>query len=136
MKLTKHEEKLLSLLKVGRNNIKTTKLLLLEMQIENTSKGVRYFRELIRNLRIKHKVPILSMRNSNANGYFIAETTNEIMEYIAPISSQIKQEKQILRVLKTSSLEKWKKLLKGANFNSWLIIYSWYWLRCMVSQQY
>ena len=114
MKLTKDEEKLLNLLKVGRNNIKTTKLLLLEMQIENTSKGVRYFRELIRKLRIKHKVPILSMRNCNANGYFIAETTNEIMEYIAPISSQIKQEKQILRVLKTSSLEKWKKLLKGA----------------------
>ena len=54
------------------------------------------------------------MRNSNANGYFIAETTNEIMEYIAPISSQIKKEKQMLKVLKTSSLEKWKKLLKGA----------------------
>ena len=105
MKLTKDEEKLLNLLKVGRNNIKTTKLLLLEMQIENTSKGVRYFRELIRKLR---------MRNCNANGYFIAETTNEIMEYIAPISSQIKQEKQMLKVIKTSSLEKWKKLLKGA----------------------
>lgn len=113
MKLTKHEDKLLRVLKVGRNNIKTTKLLLMEMQIENNSKGVRYFRELIRNLRIKHKVPILSMRNSNENGYFIAETTDEIMEYIAPISSQIKQEKRILKALKTSSLKKWKDLLEG-----------------------
>ena len=54
------------------------------------------------------------MRNRNANGYFIAETTNEIVEYIAPISSQIKQEKRILSVLKTSSLEKWKDLFRGA----------------------
>ena len=112
--LTKQEQKLLSMLKIGRKNIKTTKVLLKEMQLEGSSRGMRYFRELIRTLRLKHKVPILSMRNRNANGYFIAETTNEIVEYIAPISSQIKQEKRILSVLKTSSLEKWKDLLRGA----------------------
>lgn len=112
--LTKQEQKLLSMLKIGRKNIKTTKMLLKELQLEGSSRGMRCLRELIRTLRLKHKVPILSMRNRNANGYFIAETTNEIVEYIAPISSQIKQEKRILSVLKTSSLEKWKELLEGA----------------------
>lgn len=112
--LTKQEQKLLSMLKIGRKNIKTTKMLLKELQLEGSSRGMRCLRELIRRLRLKHKVPILSMRNRNANGYFIAETTNEIVEYIAPISSQIKQEKRILSVLKTSSLEKWKELLEGA----------------------
>lgn len=112
--LTDEEEQLLLLLKVGRKNIKTTKLLLKELQLEGSSRGMRCLRELIRTLRLKYKVPILSMRSRNANGYFIAETTNEIVEYIAPISSQIKQEKRILSVLKTSSLEKWKELLEGA----------------------
>ena len=112
--LTEQEEKLLSILKIGRENIKTTKELLKEMQFENTNRGMRCLRELVRRLRLKYKVPILSMRKRNANGYFIAETTNEIVEYIAPISSQIKQEKRILSVLKTSSLEKWKDLLRGA----------------------
>lgn len=111
--LTKQEQKLLSILKIGRKNIKTTKVLLKEMQLEGSSRGMRYLREMIRTLRLKYKVPILSMRNRNANGYFIAETTDEIMEYIAPISSQIKQEKRILKALKTSSLEKWKDLLRG-----------------------
>lgn len=110
--LTKKEKKLLSLLKIGRKNIKTTKVLLKEMQLEGSSRSMRNLREMIRTLRLKYKVPILSMRNSNENGYFIAETTDEIMEYIAPISSQIKQEKKILKALKTSSLEKWKDLLK------------------------
>lgn len=112
--LTEQEQKLLSILKIGRENIKTTKELLKEMQLENTNRGMRCLRELVRRLRLKYRVPILSMRNRNANGYFIAETTNEIVEYIAPISSQIKQEKRILSVLKTSSLEKWKDLLRGA----------------------
>ena len=112
--LTEQEQKLLSILKIGRENIKTTKELLKEMQFENTNRGMRCLRELVRRLRLKYKVPILSMRKRNANGYFIAETTNEIVEYIAPISSQIKQEKRILSVLKTSSLEKWKDLLRGA----------------------
>jgi hypothetical protein len=111
--LTDEEEQLLLLLKVGRKNIKTTKLLLKEMQFENTNRDRRYLRELIRTLRIKHKVPILSMRNSNAKGYFIAETANEILEFIAPISSQIKEEKRMLRALVTNDLEEWKELLKG-----------------------
>ena len=60
--LTEQEKQLLRLLKVGRKNIKTTNHLLNEMQIPNNHNGVRFFRGLIRSLRIKHKVPILSMR--------------------------------------------------------------------------
>lgn len=112
--LTKQEQKLLSMLKIGRKNIKTTKELLKEMQFENTNRGMRCLRELVRRLRLKYRVPILSMRNRNANGYFIAETENEIMEFIAPISSQIKEEKRMLRALVTNDLEKWKDLLRGA----------------------
>ena len=112
--LTKQEQKLLSMLKIGRKNIKTTKQLLKEMQFENANRDRGCLRELIRTLRLKHKVPILSMRNSNVNGYFIAETENEIMEFIAPISSQIKEEKRMLRALVTNDLEKWKDLLRGA----------------------
>lgn len=112
--LTKQEQKLLSMLKIGRKNIKTTKVLLKELQLEGSSRGRRNLRGMIRTLRLKHKVPILSMRNSNANGYFIAETANENVEFIAPISSQIKEEKRMLRALVTNDLEGWKELLKGA----------------------
>ena len=112
--LTKQEQKLLSMLKIGRKNIKTTKVLLKELQLEGSSRGRRNLRGMIRTLRLKHKVPILSMRNSNANGYFIAETANEIVEFIATISSQIKEEKRMLRTLVTNDLEGWKELLKGA----------------------
>ena len=111
--LTDEEEQLLLLLKVGRKNIKTTKVLLKEMQLEGSSRGRKNLRGMIRTLRLKHKVPILSIRNSNTNGYFIAETANEIMEFIAPISSQIKEEKRMLRALITNDLETWKDLLKG-----------------------
>lgn len=111
--LTDEEEQLLLLLKVGRKNIKTTKVLLKEMQLKGSSKSMRCLREMIRTLRLKHKVPILSMRTSNENGYFIAETENEVMEFTAPISSQIKEEKRMLRALVTNDLEKWKELLKG-----------------------
>lgn len=111
--LTKQERKLLSMLKIGRKNIKTTKVLLKELQLEGSSRGMRCLRELIRTLRLKYKVPILSMRTSNVNGYFIAETANEIMEFIAPISSQIKEEKRMLMALVTNDLEKWKELLEG-----------------------
>lgn len=55
------------------------------MQIPNTHNGERHFRELIRSLRINHKVPILSMREHIANGYFIAENTDEMLNYTASI---------------------------------------------------
>ena len=111
--LTKQEKQLLRLLKIGRKNIKTTKHLLNEMQIPNTQNGERHFRELIRSLRIKYKVPILSMREYRANGYFIAENTDEISTYTASIVSQIREGKRMLSALITNDLEGWKELLKG-----------------------
>lgn len=111
--LTKQERQLLRLLKVGRKNIKTTKHLLNEMQIPNNHNGVRFFRGLIRSLRIKYKVPILSMREYRANGYFIAENIEEINHYTASIASQIKEERRMLIALSTNDLEGWKELLKG-----------------------
>ncbi len=42
--LTEQEQKLLSILKIGRENIKTTKELLKEMQFENTNRGMRCLR--------------------------------------------------------------------------------------------
>ena len=112
--LTKQEEQLLRLLKVGRKNIKTTKQLLNEMQIPNTNNGERHFRELIRSLRINHKVPILSMREHKANGYFIAENTGEIFEFTTSIKSQLEEGNRMLSAVITNDLEGWKKLLKGA----------------------
>ena len=111
--LTKEEERLLLLLKVGRKNIKTTNHLLNEMQIPNNHNGVRFFRGLIRSLRIKYKVPILSMREYRANGYFIAENIEEINHYTASIASQIKEERRMLIALSSNDLEGWKELLKG-----------------------
>lgn len=112
--LTKQERQLLRLLKIGRKNIKTTKQLLNEMQIPNTQNGERHFRELIRSLRVNHKVPILSMREHRANGYFIAENTDEMLNYTASLESQIKEGKRMLSALLTNDLEEWKELLKGA----------------------
>ena len=111
--LTKREKQLLLLLKVGRKNIKTTKQLLNEMQIPNTHNGERHFRELIRSLRINYKVPILSMREYRANGYFIAENMDEVLNYTSSIESQIKEGNRMLSALITNNLEDWKELLKG-----------------------
>lgn len=111
--LTEQEKQLLRLLKVGRKNIKTTNHLLNEMQIPNNHNGVRFFRGLIRSLRIKHKVPILSMREYRTNGYFIVENIEEINHYTASIASQIKEERRMLIALSTNDLEGWKELLKG-----------------------
>lgn len=111
--LTKQERQLLRLLKVGRKNIKKTKQLLNEMQIPNTRNGERHFREIIRSLRINHKVPILSMKEHKANGYFIAESTDEILNYTSSIKSQLEEGNRMLSAVITNDLEGWKELLKG-----------------------
>lgn len=111
--LTKQERQLLRLLKIGRKNIKTTKQLLNEMQIPNTQNGERHFRELIRSLRVNHKVPILSMREHRTNGYFIAENTDEISNFTTSIKSQLEEGNRMLSALITNDLTGWKELLKG-----------------------
>lgn len=112
-KLTQQEKRLLLLLKVGRKNIKKTKQLLNEMQIPNTRNGERHFREIIRSLRINHKVPILSTREHRANGYFIAENTDEILNFTTSIKSQLEERNRKLSAVITNDLEGWKELLKG-----------------------
>ncbi len=84
------------------------------MQIPNTQNGERHFRELIRSLRVNHKVPILSMREHRTNGYFIAESTDEILNFTTSIKSQLEEGNRMLSALITNDLEKWKDLLKGA----------------------
>ena len=111
--LTKQEKQLLWLLKVGRKNIKKTKQLLNEMQIPNTRNGERHFREIIRSLRMNHKVPILSMKEHRVNGYFIAENTGEILEFTTSIKSQLEEGNRMLSAVITNDLEGWKELLKG-----------------------
>ena len=49
--LTDEEEQLLLLLKVGRKNIKTTKVLLKEMQLEGSSRGRRNFKGTNQNIK-------------------------------------------------------------------------------------
>ena len=54
------------------------------------------------------------MREYRANGYFIAENTDEILNYTASIASQIREERRMLTALSFNDLEEWKELLEGA----------------------
>jgi hypothetical protein len=109
-KLTENESIILKSLKIGTENLTTTKHLLSALGWVDSSNNVRRLREIIQTLRLRHKVPILAIRDSHNNGYFIAETEEEIFEHLAPLKAQINQERRLINALSSANVERWKKV--------------------------
>lgn len=112
-KMTENESIILDNLKVGDENLTTTKYLLNILGWADSPKNVRRLREIIQTLRLRHKVPILAIRNGHNSGYFIAETTEEILEHLAPLKAQINQERRLVKVLSGANVERWNSKNRG-----------------------
>lgn len=107
--MTENESIILDSLKVGAENLTTTKHLLSVLGWADSPKNVRRLREIIQNLRLRHKAPILAIRDSHNSGYFIAETVEEITAHLAPLKAQVNQERRLVKVLSSANIERWKK---------------------------
>lgn len=112
-KMTENESIILDSLKVGAENLTTTKHLLSVLGWADSPKNVRRLREIIQTLRLKHKVPILAIRNGQNSGYFIAETTEELSAHLAPLKAQINQERRLVKVLSSANVERWNSKNRG-----------------------
>lgn len=112
-KLTENESIILDSLKVGAENLTTTKHLLSVLGWAYSSNNVRRLREIIQTLRLRHKVPILAIRNGHNRGYFIAETTEELLAHLAPLKAQINQERRLVKVLSSANVEQWNSKNRG-----------------------
>ena len=117
-KLTENERIIIESLKIGAENLTTTKQLLSVLCWADTSHNVRRLREIIQNLRLKYKVPILAIRDSHNSGYFIAETEEEIFEHLAPLKAQMNQERRLINALSSANVERWKKVNNGGYDNA------------------
>lgn len=107
-KMTENESIILDSLKIGAENLTTTKYLLNVLGWSDSPKNIRRLRGIIQSLRLKHKVPILAVRNGQNSGYFIAETTQEISAHLAPLKAQMNQERRLIKVLSNANIEQWK----------------------------
>lgn len=112
-KTTENESIILDSLKVGAENLTTTKHLLSVLGWAYSSNNVRRLREIIQTLRLRHKVPILAIRNGHNRGYFIAETTEELLEHLAPLKAQMNQERRLINTLSGANIERWKNKNRG-----------------------
>ena len=107
-RLTETESIILGSLRLGAENSTTTKHLLSVLGWTNSPNNVRRLREIIQTLRLRHKVPILAIRNGHNRGYFIAETVEELLEHLAPLRAQMNQERRLIKVLSGANIERWK----------------------------
>lgn len=112
-KMTENESIILDSLKVGAENLTTTKHLLSVLGLPYSSNNVRRLREIIQSLRLRHKVPILAIRNGHKSGYFIAETTEELLEHLAPLKAQMNQERRLINTLSGANIERWNSKNRG-----------------------
>ena len=108
-KMTANESIILDSLRLGAENSTTTKHLLSVLGWTNSPNNVRRLREIIQTLRLRHKVPILAIRNGQNRGYFIAETVEELSAFSAPLKAQMNQERRLIKVLSGANIERWRK---------------------------
>ena len=111
--MTENESIILDSLKLGAENLTTTKHLLSVLGLPYSSNNVRRLREIIQSLRLRHKVPILAIRNGHNRGYFIAETVEEVSAHLAPLKAQMNQERRLIKVLSGANIERWNSKNRG-----------------------
>ena len=73
----------------------------------------RLISSAISNLVIRYGVPIVSARVGSCNGYYIAETREELLEGLVSLKNQVKNEQKRLDVLMTiEDVTNYEKLLE------------------------
>ena len=90
------EMAVLALLKKGRANATTGGEL-----ATITGYNTRIISSAISNLIIHYGVPIIGARVGTRNGYYIAETREELLEGLVSLKNQVKNEQKRLDVLMT-----------------------------------
>ena len=111
--MTENESIILESLKIGAENLTTTKHLPSALGLPYSSNNVRRLREIIQSLRLRHKVPILSIRNGHNRGYFIPETVEELLAHLAPLKAQMNQERRLINTLSGANVERWNSKNRG-----------------------
>lgn len=85
------------------NPVKTKQLILL------TGLNERQLRDAINTLRFMYGVPIGAVRGTKKNGYYLINTQDALLETIAPIRSQAREELKLIRKL-TTNFNEWKEV--------------------------
>ena len=85
------------------NPVKTKQLILL------TGLNERQLRDAINTLRFMYGVPIGAVRGTKKNGYYLINTQDSLLETIAPIRSQAREELKLIRKL-TTNYNEWKEV--------------------------
>ena len=95
-RLQEAEMAVLAILKKGRANAMTGKEI-----ATITGYKSRLIYSAISNLVIRYGVPIIGSRVGTRNGYYIAETKEELLEGLVSLKNQVKNEQKRLDVLMT-----------------------------------
>ncbi len=85
------------------NPVKTKQLILL------TGLNERQLRDAINTLRFMYGVPIGAVRGTKKNGYYLINNQDALLETIAPIRSQAREELKLIRKL-TTNFNEWKEV--------------------------
>lgn len=93
-RLQESEMAVLAVLKKGRPNATTVKEI-----TTITGYKSRLIYSAISNLVIRYGVPIIGARVGICNGYYIAETREELLEGLISLKNQVKNEQKRLDVL-------------------------------------
>ena len=95
-RLSEVEKAVLTTLKKGRPNATTGGEI-----ATITGYAPRLISSAISNLVISHGVPIIGARVGIRNGYYIAETREELLEGLRSLENQVKNEQKRLDILKS-----------------------------------
>lgn len=93
-RLQEAEMAVLAILKKGRANATTGKEI-----ATITGYKSRLIYSAISNLVVRYGVPIIGARVGTCNGYYIAETREELLEGLRSLENQVKNEQKRLDVL-------------------------------------
>lgn len=74
-----------------------------------TGLSERMIRDGINNLRFTYSVPIGAVRGTKKNGYYLINNQDALLETIAPIRSQAREELKLIRKL-TTNFNEWKEV--------------------------
>ena len=107
-RLQEAEMAVLAILKTGRANATTGGEI-----ATITGYNTRLISSAISNLIINYGVPIIGSRVGTRNGYYIAETKEELLEGLVSLKNQVKNEQKSLDVLMTiEDVTNYEKILE------------------------
>ncbi|MGT2832981.1 hypothetical protein [Streptococcus halotolerans] len=106
--MTNLEQRLLRLLKVGKENATPTAELAGLLNID-----IRTIRSLVRNLRLKHGIAIIGGRETGGKGLYIPANDTERLEGVRALDNQVNEERKTITALLNADLDNYRRLLDG-----------------------